>query len=181
MMLLFAVCHYQFQSNSPRSCCFFFFCDLFGSVATGWIASDFSRYTNNAPAKQQLLWCILHQMIEPTRDLVLKKLGDCFPNPAAAKETLALLDTYAELPTFPGDRAKQQARVQLAILKQCRGEIARVKELVKLAKTDFRDALVDAEFPEEIQALHNTPPNEMAAIRRRDRKQYEDWLQSDKS
>ena len=110
--------------------------------------------------------------LESSRDLVLKKLRQSFPDEAAAGEALALLDNY------PGDTPTGRARVQLAILKQCEGDLARLSQLIDLARTDYRDVLVGAEYPEEFPAPRNTSPDEMAAIRLRDRAQYEAWLTS---
>jgi len=73
---------------------------------------------------------------------------------------------------------KERDRVQLAVLMQCDGKVERLRQLVELAGRDFRDALVGAEYPEEVQASPKTPPAEMAAIRQRDRAQYEAWLAS---
>jgi hypothetical protein len=112
-------------------------------------------------------------LLEPTRELVLKKLRHVFPDDLAAAEALSSLDGY------PGDSPKGQARVHLAILMQCGGDVARLRQLVKLAHTDFRDVLVGAEYPEEFQASFKMPPQEMAVIRKRDRAQYESWLLSD--
>ena len=108
--------------------------------------------------------------LEPSRELVLTKLHHCFPEQAVAVEALALLDTYS------GDTPKGRARVQLAMLKQCNGDLAQLRQLADLALTDYRDVLVGAEYPEEFPASRRTPPEEMAAIRRRDREQYEAWL-----
>src|SRR5687768_202166 len=90
--------------------------------------------------------------LESSRELVLKKLRHSFPNAADATEALASLDGY------PGDTPKGQARLQLAILKQCDGNLARLRQLVELARTDFRDVLVGAEYPEEFQTSFKTPP-----------------------
>jgi hypothetical protein len=110
---------------------------------------------------------------KPTRKLVLKKLTDCFPDSASATQALSVLDSYT------GDSAEGQARIQLAILKQCEGQLARVRQLLNLANTDYRDLLVGAEYPEEFQASSKTPAGEMEAIRRNDRAQYEAWLESE--
>ena len=111
--------------------------------------------------------------LEPSRELVRKKLRHVFPDAVAAAEALSALDSYA------GDSPNGQARIHLAILMQCSGDVARLRQLVKLAHTDFRDVLVGAEYPEEFQASFKTPPDRMAEIRKRDRAQYEAWLLSD--
>jgi hypothetical protein len=111
--------------------------------------------------------------LEPTRDLVLKKLRDCFPDSQVAAEALAILDGYGTQPWH-----RERERVHLAILKQCAGDLVRLRQLARLADRDYRDALVGAEYPEQFSASSKTSPEEMAAIRRRDRAQYEAWLES---
>jgi hypothetical protein len=129
----------------------------------GWLQRVFF-----APSRER----IIVMPLTYTRDLVLKKVADCFPDPAVASEALTLLDTYGE------ESAEGRARIQLAILKQCDGQLDRVQQLLGLAERDYRDLLVGAEYPEEFPASSKTPPDEMAAIRRRDRAQYEKWLNS---
>ena len=111
--------------------------------------------------------------LHPSRDLVLKKLRDCFPDSRAAAEALAILDTYGK------ERWHRECeRVQLAMLKQCGGDLVRLQQLAGLADRDYRDALVGAEHPEEFPASSKTSQQEMVAIRKRDRAQYEAWLES---
>ena len=112
--------------------------------------------------------------VHATRELVLKKLRDGFPDPEAARKALLILDTYGTESWH-----NEKDRVQLAILKECKGSLDRLRMCVDTAMKDFRDALVGAEYPEEFQASSKTPLHEMEAIRRRDREQYEAWLQSD--
>jgi hypothetical protein len=107
---------------------------------------------------------------DPTRDLVLKKLRQCFPEPGSAEGVLPMLDGYW------GDSDAGRARVQLAILMQCGGDVSRLRELVRLAQADFRDVLVGAEYPEEFAAPSDLPPGTLEAIRKRDRERYEQWL-----
>lgn len=111
---------------------------------------------------------------EPSRELVLKKLRASFGSAERAAEALVSLDRY-------GIEAwhRERERVQLAILKQCDGDLGRLRKLVELASSDYRDVLVGAEYPEQFAAPFNTPPAEMAIIRKRDREQYEAWLRSD--
>ena len=72
-------------------------------------------------------------------------------------------------------------RVHLAILKLSDGSLEKFFITLDAAKIDYRDVLLSAEFPEE--GLFGWPRDsaardsaELAAIRRRDREQYETWL-----
>lgn len=75
---------------------------------------------------------------------------------------------------------KEQIRVQLAILKLCQSDQSRLPELVKTAKTDYREVLAWAEYPEEIKLgyvkLNELPAEEVKNLRRRDQDQYLKWL-----
>lgn len=109
----------------------------------------------------------------PPRLSVLDKLRDCFPDGPSASEALALLDTYGGEPWH-----RERERVQLAALMQSGGDLDRLRQLVELAREDYRDVLVGAEYPEAFGAPFETPPGEKAAMRERDREQYDAWLQS---
>ena len=112
--------------------------------------------------------------LKPTRDLVLRKLRDCFPDSREADDALKILDTYGAWSWFSG-----RERVQLAILMLSHGDLNRLRQLTKLAKGDYRDVLGEAEYPEESEASSTTTSSEeMDAIRKRDRHQYEAWLRS---
>jgi len=58
-----------------------------------------------------------------------------FP-PGDARSVLAILDLYGIEPHEP-----ERERVQLAILALCEGDEARLRSLVRTAKTDYRDVL----------------------------------------
>lgn len=107
----------------------------------------------------------------PTCSLVLSKLPECFSDPDAAREALALLDAYGTKPWHC-----EQDRVHLAILKLSENDLQKLKAFVASAQLDFRDVLAAAEYPEEFQASGKTCPGEMAAVRDRDKAQYLQWL-----
>jgi hypothetical protein len=111
--------------------------------------------------------------ISAPRQLVLKKLREEFPDPQIGKEALTLLDTYG---TESWHREKD--RVHLALLKLSAGSLEELRRSVESAKSDFRNVLVGAEYPEEFVASSKTSPQEMKAIRARDRAQYEVWMNS---
>jgi len=110
-------------------------------------------------------------LIKPSRELVLRKLHDCFADPEAAQKALTILDTYGV-----DSWLREVHRVQLALLKISEGNLDKLQLYTHGAKDDFRDTLIPAEYPEEYQASSKTPPEEMTAIRKRDREQYEAWL-----
>lgn len=74
-------------------------------------------------------------------------------------------------------------RVQLAILKLSEGNSDRALEMVTVAKRDYRDVLMWAEYPEQSLTLPTSNRsatkaeiNKLEQLRRRDRKQYLEWL-----
>jgi len=121
-----------------------------------------------------------------SHELVLKKLQDCFPDPAVAKEALKSLERY-------GDREwhMNQEIVRLAILKLSGGELWRLRDYVQVARADFRDVIFAAQCPEQSRltkeaypllsrGLSSKQPSaaEEAAVRKRDQDQWETWLSS---
>lgn len=105
---------------------------------------------------------------------VLRKIKKLWPG-ADPQEILDLLNEYGK-----GRYETGVERVQLAVLKLSRGDRERLPELVKMAKTDFRDVLAYAEYPEEMRTdpagMRDMPAGKAKSIRRRDRDQYERWL-----
>ena len=89
-----------------------------------------------------------------------------------------------ELQKFGTEAYEREAeRVRLAILKLCEARTERVIELVAVAKRDYRDVLMWAEYPAEGQSLWAVRPDlsneerqRLEDLRRRDRQQYQDWL-----
>ena len=111
--------------------------------------------------------------LTPTRELVLKKLHDCFPDPDAADAALAILDTYG---TEKWHREKD--RVHLALLKVSAGKLDDLRRNVHGAQTDYRDTLVAAEFLGEWMAPAHTSAEQLLVIAQADRAKYEAWLRS---
>jgi hypothetical protein len=107
-------------------------------------------------------------------DRVLRKIKKLWPD-ADPQEIMDLLNGYGTESYETGVE-----RIQLAILKLSRGEREHLPDLVKMAKTDFRDVLAYAEYPEEMKTdpdkMRNMPEEEAKSVRRRDRDQYEKWL-----
>jgi len=71
-------------------------------------------------------------------------------------------------------------RVQLAIIKLSHGDRDRLPDLVRQAKSDFRDVVAVAEYPEEMRvgwaAFKQLSPREKRALKKRDKRQYARWL-----
>ena len=105
---------------------------------------------------------------------VLRKIKKLWPD-ADPQEILDLLNEYGTESHETG-----RERVHLAILKLSGGDRERLPELVKMAKTDFRDVLAYAEYPEEMRTdpaeMRDMPAEKAKSIRGRDRNQYEEWL-----
>lgn len=113
-------------------------------------------------------------MSEYSRELVAGKVKRCFPNDDHEK-IMAVLDLYGtEL------YEQERERVQIAILKLSGGDVEELRENVRMAKSDFRDVLAYAEYPEEMRkdTWQMTDNVEVGRIRERDRGQYLAWLNS---
>ena len=80
-------------------------------------------------------------MAKPSRQSVLAKVEQVFPEEDPAN-VLAILDAYG---TGPYERERE--RVQLAILKLSGGDVNKLRNLVDLAKKDYRDVITAAEYP----------------------------------
>jgi len=98
------------------------------------------------------------------RQLVSAKIREIFPE---TRESVAQM-----LEPFDDDR------VQLAILKLAEGDPDNLEYFIETAKVDWRDVLAWAEYPEEFsQATWHMSPEDVAKIRDRDTKQYDEWIQ----
>ncbi len=110
-------------------------------------------------------------MVEYNKDLVVAKIKQCFPNEDQAKIT-AILDLYGRESYEP-----ERERVQIAILKLSKEDLSKLRENVEVAKSDYRDVLAYAEYPEEMSKdIWKMGDKEMKGIREKDRQQYLDWL-----
>ena len=111
-----------------------------------------------------------------SRKKVLEIIAHYWPD-ADPDEITIILDGYGLASSEQG-----RDRVQLAILKLCEGQMERLPELVRMAKTDYRDVLAYAEYPEEMKLgfieMRKLSPEEARAVRQRDRDQYLSWLGS---
>ena len=128
-----------------------------------------------------------------SRQLVLQKLAASFPDRNEAEQALAALDRYGT------DGAEM---VHLAIIKLSEGKLWRLRELVQVARQDFRDVLFPAQSPETFREFAKQRPahegwswcwgmlppespspkkaaalaKKAQAMQKRDQKQWLDWL-----
>jgi replication-associated recombination protein RarA len=104
-------------------------------------------------------------MAEYTKDLILAKIKQTFPNEEPEKIFSIL--------------GRNDERTQLAVLKLSEGDLEEMQRLLEVAKADWRDVLAWAEYPEEMKNdTWKMDAEEVKRIRERDRQQYLDWLNS---
>jgi hypothetical protein len=108
-----------------------------------------------------------------------RKLDAMWADPIERARVLTELQKFG-----PEAYEREVERVRLAILKLCDARTERVIELVAVAKRDYRDVLMWAEYPGEGQALWAIRPDlsneerlRLEDLRRRDRQQYHNWLE----
>ena len=77
----------------------------------------------------------------PTREEIITLAASLFPG-RPAPEIMEYLDLYG---TEPHERERE--RIQYDILKLCKGSLDRLLSLIDLAKRDYRDIIMQAEYP----------------------------------
>jgi hypothetical protein len=109
-----------------------------------------------------------------TREDVVRVVARDFPDVEQGR-ALSLLGEYP-----PETDSGDPARTHLAILKLSGGDIARIRELVAVARQDFRDVIATAEYPEwfaaGFAAVQQMAPEQVDALKARDWSQYQAWL-----
>ena len=114
-------------------------------------------------------------MAEPTKEMVLTKVRQLFPDDDPA-EILAILDRY-RVESYQRERE----RVQLACLKLSEGNKDKLVSAVKLAQSDYRDVLAPAEYPSYdkigIVGADQLDPEGRRELIYDDLHQYLSWLQ----
>ncbi len=90
-------------------------------------------------------------------------------------------DQFANVSAVLDEYGPERWRVHLAVLKLSCGKMDLLRKYIETAKSDYRDVLVYAEYPEyhEKVASSETPTDERNQIIERDWKQYEAWLRSE--
>ena len=89
----------------------------------------------------------------------------------------------------PGDRVRATSligqyqgietdRVRLGILKASRGDLGQIERLLQLAKRDWRDLLVEAEYPLSFRksSLQESDPQRYDKLLEREQREYDEWL-----
>lgn len=75
---------------------------------------------------------------------------------------------------------REPTRVRLAALKMANGSVTRLRASIELAKSDYRDVLVAAEYPSyykiEWSRVRELPAEELRRVIDSDWQQYEAWL-----
>ena len=109
---------------------------------------------------------------------VERKLALIWPDDNERTKARTVLSQYGEK-----SYQREPQRVRLAIIKLSEGSLDELKRMTKEAEKDYRDVLMWAEYPEESKALWACHPNltedevkKLKRIRKRDWKQYDDWL-----
>src|SRR5690348_12940852 len=113
-------------------------------------------------------------MADDTREKVIEKVRRLFPDPAL-DDALAVLDDYGAEPY-----QREKERVQLAALKISNGDLERLRQAMAIARTDYRDVLAAAEYPNGFRAEWASPAPvteaDLSRARQEDARQYRAWL-----
>ena len=75
-------------------------------------------------------------------------------------------------------RSPESDRVKLGIIRVAQGSISELKQLVNLAKQDYRDLLCAAEYPLTASrySLSKKDPEQYRALQLKEVQEYDDWL-----
>ena len=108
------------------------------------------------------------------KEILLRKLKIMFPDEKDRHAAIAILNEYGK------EKHEQEPdRVRLAILKIADKTIDSIKQSTDLAKQDFRDTLIAAEYPRQSEkgAMPDGPQKQKLISK--DRLAYEKWLFND--
>ena len=109
-----------------------------------------------------------------TRKDILRLVARDFP-PGDQQTVRDLLDEYAR-----AGMKDNVYRVQAAILKLSRGDVTRIQSWIEVARTDFRDVLAPAEYPElgklGFVGVDRLDGSAREAVKARDWAQYSAWF-----
>ena len=96
-----------------------------------------------------------------------------FPSEAQRNEVFMILSAYGR-----ENFHREVQRVHLGILKISGSDIEKIRRATSLACSDFRDLLVEAEFPLSFgkDKLRERDPEKYAKHERKEQDQYRQWL-----
>jgi hypothetical protein len=102
-------------------------------------------------------------------------LNKLFPNVSTRQEVVGILGAYGR-----EDFHREVDRVHLGILKLSGTDLVEIKSWTNVACSDFRDLLVDAEYPLTFSKdrLKERDPGKYAKLEKKERDQYDQWLTS---
>ena len=112
-----------------------------------------------------------------TRSDVERVVGRDFP-PELVNHVLSLLESYG-----PQKWHMERNRVHLACLKLADGDFQSLHRQISVAKSDYRDVVGAAEYPEVfkigfvgMEKMNASDPSALEQLYRRDWEQYQSWL-----
>ena len=108
------------------------------------------------------------------KEVFLQKLAATFPDKKSREAAMAILRQYGV-----ERHERESERVWLAVLKISGNDLAQISRNTALAKQDFRDILVAAEYPNQARVGPMPDSREKRKLIEKDRLQYEKWLSDD--
>ncbi len=107
--------------------------------------------------------------------ILARKLDACIAEPAVREQFVRELGRYGEC-----EHEGEVHRVRLAILKDGGANLKEIRILVEVAKTDYRDVLSGAEYPNQSKigfaTMSKLSESELGRLVQLDLEQYEKWL-----
>ncbi len=103
-----------------------------------------------------------------------RKLVTLFPDEKIREGAVSILNEYGA-----EKHERESVRVRLAILKISGGDLEQIRQSTDLAKQDYRDVLIAAEYPNQGSARQVPKGPEKLKLIEKDRQQYENWLSAD--
>jgi hypothetical protein len=107
----------------------------------------------------------------PISARVLGKMQHVFREAELRQQAEDALCSYVD-----AHSSSEAERVALAILKLSDGDLSKLLDAITCARTDFRDVLAWAEYPESMRLGPSGDAAEIRVARARDRAQYLRWL-----
>jgi len=105
------------------------------------------------------------------KTLLPKLMEALFHSVADRQEAQAMLDEYHH---------NEKDRVCVGILKASNGDLVKIRVLVELAKCDWRDLLVEAEFRKSFgkDKLQKSDPKKYRKLEQKEASEYDEWISS---